>query len=651
MTRVRLRLLVLALLPLVVLMPILLGFTMTRLTDRFDNLLIAKVASDLRVAEQYFLQIEEAQALSVAAVGQSARFQAAQTTGGASLEELLERERARLSLDFLIYGSRNGQDLPEAFQPALDAAVSGDPSAGLILLDPSELDQLAPGLAERARIQLVPTAATREIDKYVEDRGMILLAAYRPETSDNFLLGGRLLNGNLDITDTMNALVYRDEGPAESRTGTTTLFLEDVRISTNVRLFEGARALGTRVSEVVWRQVMGEGEPWLNRAFVVTDWYISGYVPLSDLSGERIGMLYTGFLEEPFTTERDNTILTLILAFLAVLCLTVPLFLHMARGVFTPLERMSRTMDRFEEGELDARIGHIASQDEIGEVARHLDQLLDQVQERDEALRQSAEKLNDLVETRTAELREANEKLEATFAQLVIKEKLASLGEVTAGVAHEINNPIAVIQGNVDLLRDSLPAEIRDDLKTELNLIDAQVQRINVIVGKLLNFSKPGEMSDSATRVDVRHTIEDALLLVAADLRKQKVQTQIDHQPSPKVTIVETELQQVLVNLFINAAQAMTAGGTLTVESRPASHEGKPGTEIVVADTGSGIPQDKLDHVFDPFFTTKRAKGTGLGLSISHALIERAGGLIYVKSEEGRGTKFFVWFPATDNLS
>jgi two-component system, NtrC family, sensor kinase len=648
MQSVRLRLLAIALLPLIVLMPLLLGMTMMRWINKYDDLLIAKVASDLRVAEQYFNRIKATQAAEVAAMAQSVDYQGARSTGGRVLADFVEEKRVALGLDFIMWGAVSDTVLPAAAREVAVTATPDAPSASLVLLSADELAAISPDLAERAAIALVPTESARPIDRDVESRGMFILAAHRSADSGEVLIGGRLLNRNLDAIDTMNALVYRDAAGEISRSGTTTLFLEDVRISTNVRLFEGSRALGTRVSEAVWQRVMVDGQTWLDRAFVVNDWYISGYVPLTDIAGKRIGMLYTGFLQAPFTAQRNVTIVTLILAFVAVVGLSVPLFLWLARGIFAPLERMSATMARAEAGALDARIGVVSGNNEIGAVARHLDRLLDQVEERDAALRDYADNLNELVEKRTQELSEANRKLETTFAKLVMSEKLASVGEITAGVAHEINNPVAIIQGNLEVIRMQLSAEQRAAFKSELDFIDAQTHRINIMVGKLLNFTRPDEMSDLITRVDAAQAVDDALILVAPDLRKNAIETRVEHSPSPGFRVVETELQQVMVNLVINATQAMGKGGTLTIRTRSAARDGVPGCELLVEDTGPGIPADKIDHVFDPFMTTKLGSGSGLGLSISQTLVTRVGGLISVSSVPGHGATFAVWFPAAD---
>ncbi|MEM6615883.1 MAG: cache domain-containing protein [Pseudomonadota bacterium] len=647
---VRLKLLILALLPLIVVLPLLLGATMLRWIERFDVLLISKVASDLRVAEQYFHRIESAQASAIAAVVQSVEFARQKSAPNGALDRYLDARRQMLDLDFLVeVDARISESLPNIALRIVNETSPEVPIAGLAVFSASELEDIGSSMAELAAIPLVETQAARRISATTETRGMVLLAAARDPVSGAVLLGGRLLNRNLGFIDAMNALVYRDTGDdSKTRTGTTTLFLDDVRISTNVRLFEGERALGTRVSEVVWQQVMVEGEPWLDRAFVVNDWYISGYVPLTDVAGDRIGMLYTGFLEGPFSRERTSTILTLGLAFLAVLGISAPIFLRLAQGIFSPLEKMTKTMAQVEDGKLDSRIGSVKTNDEIGAVAQHLDRLLDQVEERDEKLRDYAEGLNQLVEVRTEELKAANEKLEATFAQLVMSEKLASVGEITAGVAHELNNPVAVIQGNLEIIRSGLGSDAAD-YKVEFDLIDAQSHRISTIVQKLLNFTRPGEMSDNLSIVSPQTAVDDALVLVAADLRAHDIVASVMHeQDTPDIVISETELQQVLVNLLINAAQAMEGGGEVRITTSSMVRDGETGAAIEIADDGPGIPPEKLRNVFDPFFTTKLGEGSGLGLSISQALIQNAGGLITAHSSLGEGAVFTVCCPAVD---
>jgi len=484
-------------------------------------------------------------------------------------------------------------------------------------------------------------------DRDLSDRGMVIHTATSIDAPgrNGALVGGILLNRNLDFIDTINALVYLSDGADDNRQGTATLFLGDVRVSTNVRLFEGARALGTRVSAAVRHAVLDEGRTWLDRAFVVNDWYISGYLPITDSFGDRVGMLYVGFLEAPFQAAKKTAYIMVFSAFAFVLLLSVPLFLRMAGGIFSPLERMTQTMKRVEDGHLDARIGTVRSKDEIGAVAAHLDKLLDQVQARDRALRSWADELNTRVEERTSELREANRRLESTYQQLVMSEKLASIGEITAGVAHEINNPVAVIQGNLDVIRDTLQ-EAAEPVATELALIDRQVGRINAIVGKLLQFARPSEYGTFEENVDIGTVLDDCLVLVDHVIAKGEIEVTINRAEAPDVRINPGELQQVIINLVVNAVQAMNNRGRLTITLAPETREGRQGAALIIADTGPGVGAETLNTVFDPFYTTKLGEGTGLGLSVSQTLIQQAHGLISLRNRARGGAEFTVWLPA-----
>jgi signal transduction histidine kinase len=430
----------------------------------------------------------------------------------------------------------------------------------------------------------------------------------------------------------------------EGSQGTATLFLDDVRISTNVRLFEGRRALGTRVSAAVRQAVLGEGRTWLDSAFVVNDWYISAYEPISDSHGKRVGMLYVGFLETPFRHEKLITLATIIGAFLLVTALSVPIFLRWARAIFKPLEQMTDTISKVEGGDLDARTSLPAARDEIGRVATHLDELLDRLQARDRQLRSWNEELNKRVAERTRELEAANKELELTTKQLVMSEKLAAIGEITAGVAHEINNPVAVIQGNLDVVRQVLGNQVQL-ASTEFRLIDEQIRRIEDIVTRLLQFARPEEFAGYLERHAPRDVIEHCLPLVQHLLNRAEIDIVEDHRATGLVLMNRTELLQVLVNLIVNAIHAMPSGGTVTLRDFDEERQGTPGIVIEIADTGTGMDAETLARIFDPFFTTKSREGTGLGLSISQKLILRQGGAISAESEQGRGTRFLIWLP------
>ncbi|MEM6340380.1 MAG: cache domain-containing protein [Pseudomonadota bacterium] len=649
MTSVRSRLLILALAPFMLLLPFLLVVGMTRWTSDYDALLIAKVESDLRIAQQYLSRILAGTSDDLSGVAESGAFADVLDRDEAQQAAFFATKRDALALDFLYYlPEGQAKEIAENW-PVIAAGLSGTSASEIDIFDAAKLSSVGAGLEDRARIDLIETEAAVPTDRTIEDRGMVVHAAspVRMAGHKGVLVGGVLLNRNLDFIDTINALVYLNAVTGGELQGTATLFLDDVRVSTNVRLFEDVRALGTRVSAVVRGAVLDEGRTWLDRAFVVNDWYISGYLPLSDSFGSRVGMLYVGFLEAPFTVAKREAVLWMIGAFAFVMILSVPVFLWVARSVFSPLERMTQTMRTVGRGNLSARNRHEGPRDEIGQVADHLDSLLDQVQERDQRLRSWADELNERVDQRTAELCEAHDKLEETYRQLVMSEKLASIGEITAGVAHEINNPVAVIQGNVDVIRETLQQET-DGIRTELTLIDQQVTRIQSIVGKLLKFARPVEFSGYDETIALLPVVEDCLVLVDHVLKKGRVEVVKDLADVSLIRADVGEMQQVIVNLVVNAAQAMEGDGLIELSLGPGERQGQRGVVLSVRDHGPGIREDVLASVFDPFFTTKQAEGTGLGLSISQALVQRVGGLIIAENHPEGGAVFKIWLPEAE---
>lgn len=641
---VRLQLLVMALVPLMVLLPVLLVMGISRWNNDYNNLLIAKVESELQVAEQYLQRIVGATGTSVEALAASLAMQKAAEDG--RLDDFLTSEKDALGLDFLSIVQPTSIDEHMQKWPVVQSALTGTARTAVDLFEADDLLMIDVALAEQAELILIPTEAAVPTDKVAETRGMIIhtAAPVSINGSQRVLAGGILLNRNLDFIDTINTLVYQRKNTAEDPRGTATLFLEDVRVSTNVRLFENVRALGTRVSAEVRSAVLDQGQTWLDRAFVVNDWYISGYLPIYDSFDQRIGMLYVGFLEEPFRLVKRDAIAMMWIAFIGVLIVFIPVFLRLAGGIFSPLERMTKTMRRVETGDLTARNNLKRTGGEIAEVSQHLDHLLDQVQERDKQLRDWADDLNVRVEERTAQLQEANQKLETTYKQLVMSEKLASIGEITAGVAHEINNPVAVIQGNVDVVRLTL-GEQAEPVKTELDLIDRQIMRIGGIVGKLLQFARPSDYGKFEEYVNLLDVTQDSLGLVDHVYASKDIEVKLEFSDVPDVKIDPSELQQVIINLIINAVQAMDGKGILTIQSHLLERDGKNGVCLTFHDSGPGISEDTINTIFDPFFTTKRAKGTGLGLSISQTIIQTAGGIITADNHPEGGALMSIWLP------
>ncbi len=229
------------------------------------------------------------------------------------------------------------------------------------------------------------------------------------------------------------------------------------------------------------------------------------------------------------------------------------------------------------------------------------------------------------------------ERMEEQMSQT---EKLTSLGLLAAGVAHEVNTPLAVISNYIQMLAKQMPEG--DPRQSIIEKIVKQTFRASEIVNNLLNFSRTG--AAEAADIDVNRVVEETLSLVAPPLKASHIQVvkQLG-EPLPAVRGSANKLQQVFLNLFLNARDAMPSGGMLEV--RTAAHNGS--VEIEVADTGGGIAREHIHRIFDPFFTTKASgRGTGLGLSVSYGIIKEHAGKIDVRSTPGKGTSFHVEFPA-----
>ncbi len=491
--------------------------------------------------------------------------------------------------------------------------------SGTIILPRALLEREGPALAERAYFELLKTPQARPPTREFEADGMALAAAAPLRGSDGriigVVLGANLLSRRFDIVDRIKEVVFQAQTFQGKDIGTATIFRHDLRISTNVRNRDGSRAIGTLLSTPVAERVLERGEVFADRAFVVNDWYITAYEPIRDPDGEVIGILYVGLLEAPFARVRaaatGGFLATVAVTTLASLLL---LFL-LTRQVLKPIGRVLSMSRKVVAGDLGARVR--------GRYSGELGLLVQAVNAMAEAIAQ-----------REAELERM------TRAQIGQSEKLASIGRLAAGIAHEINNPLTGVLTFAHLLREKphLLGADRDDLE----VIIRETTRVREIVRGLLDFAR--ESPSRQEILDLNSVIRATLRLV----RSQKEFSRVIIQEAladglPAVRGDRNQLQQVLLNLSLNACEAMPQGGTLTVRSF------NDGARVAfsVTDTGCGIRPEHMEKIFEPFFTTKPiGKGTGLGLSVSYGIVQQHHGSIEVHSEFERGTVFTVYLPA-----
>ncbi len=242
------------------------------------------------------------------------------------------------------------------------------------------------------------------------------------------------------------------------------------------------------------------------------------------------------------------------------------------------------------------------------------------------------------------ELAETNRRLEQAQEEARRSERLAALGQLTAGLAHEIRNPLAVIKGSAETLTRRLQSA--DPLTTEVaGYISSEVNRLNTIVTRFLNFARPLKLERRPTQIP---PLLGRALKVAGD-RWPEAKVEVAHQYSenlPEISVDPDLCEQAFTNLVLNAYEAMTdAGGRLTVRVAAVNFDGRRGVEVDIEDTGPGIPSELHEQIFNPFFTTKK-EGVGLGLSLVSKIVDDHRGWIRISSEPGRGARFRIFLPA-----
>ena len=656
---VRYKLLALVLFPILLVMPIALALAIYWGKDFSYDQLYIKVNTDLSVAHDVFKRIREDHLSKLASLAESHSFYIAlEAKDTESINQQLTILKNTSSFDYLHILDPEGNILIEGSADAYDrhskllfAAARGIPSVGVEIFDHRRMLAENEDLAAKTILPLIDTPRAKPTNRLIEDRGMVIRAVYPAKNAQGkvvaLLDGGVLLNSNFGFVDAVRDLVYGPGSLPEGSIGAVTVFLDDVRISTNVALSSDERALGTRVSNEVRKYVLEQGEIWIDSAFVVNDWYISSYEPIVDVNGLRVGMLYAGYLEAPFRLAFWKAFGVLVLLFIVLMVLSAWLSIRGAKSIFKPIEIMSSVVKATRDGQ-QHRIGKQESKDEIGELSRELDIMLDLLQDRSQQIQEWAAQLEIKVMQRTAELELKNTDLHKTIdvlrktrKQLVLAEKMAALGELTAGVAHEINNPTQVILGNLDIITEALALHI-EPVSEEVELIVQQVYRIQEIINNLLQYARPGEYAGYLQAVNVNTVVNNTLKLLQHMRGTNIFNLELDLQAELVVRINEQELEQVLVNLVTNAVHALDAeNGEICVATRDWDTKG---VVILVKDNGSGMTKEQVSRIFNPFYSTKpQGEGTGLGLSLSYGLIRRYGGSITVESEPGSGARFYVW--------
>jgi two-component system NtrC family sensor kinase len=350
-------------------------------------------------------------------------------------------------------------------------------------------------------------------------------------------------------------------------------------------------------------------------------------------------------LKEMDQSMNEHAVYVVGIALTIIFLLSVSVAYLLQRMIYLPLKDMEAGAGKISSGHLDQTIP-VRSADEFGRVASSFNHMT-------AALNQSRAELNELIQVLESKVEERTKELLAARAEVAQGEKLASIGVLAAGIAHELNNPLTGVLTFTSLMRKKAKEDSED--AEDLDLVIRETKRCASIIRRLLDFAR--EKVPVKGYFNLNQVIEDTVRFIERPASLQQIEISCDLDPAlPQIWGDADLLKQVIMNLLVNAEQAIEGKGQIRVESRahivsdpakPAA-EPLPMVEIAITDTGCGIPEANLERIFDPFFTSKEVgKGTGLGLSVSYGIVKAHGGKISVESVVGTGSTFRVALPIT----
>ncbi|MFA5038694.1 MAG: cache domain-containing protein [Candidatus Omnitrophota bacterium] len=535
----------------------------------------------------------------------------------------LEKLKDQIGLDYIHVVDK--AQLPDVKSEVVRAAFQGEPLAGTRIIGPEELKGMGRSLYERSVISIKTTPKARPTDRTILDSAMAVGYA-KPLFDDkgrvrSVLYGGKIVNRDFALVDRIRHFVFENQMYGGRPVGTVTIFLNDVRISTNVLDKNGSRAIGTRVSETVYKKVVEEGQTWLDRAFVVTDWYLTAYEPIRNIEGEVIGILYVGTLEKPFVDMQRNIFLAFlgIVAVASVLALILALIL--AQAMTKPLVRLLNATGSFSR-DLSHRIEPLGSQ------VKEIDVL--------------ASAFNSMA----GKLAEREKRLEALNFQLEALNK--SYLDLVGFVSHELKGILSSTIMNAYTVRDGFLGMVNFKQRKALDSVTRNLDHLDATVKNFLNLSRmeKGELSVRKSQVRLREDVVESSLETFAKPMADKGMRVVNNVGREwKVSADPDLLQIVLNNLVGNAVKYASRDGELVLDASVA--DGRVRVEIY--NDGRPLSGEEAGRLFRRFSRlkaeeTRNVQGTGLGLFVSKEIIEKHGGRIWVEARP-KGNAFIFEIP------
>lgn len=554
------------------------------------------------------------------------------------VQTFLEQKRSDLELDFLTLCDASGRVLLRTRPPYLTGdnclsypliqkALQGEGAAGTVILLQEMLQGEGEGLASQGHVRFLPTPRAKPRPDREESSGMCIMAAVPVvDPYDGWvrgvLYGGNLLNRNYALVDYVRDMIFEEREYKGREFGTVTIFQWDVRISTNVLREDGTRAIGTRVSEAVYQRVLEKKESWLERAFVVHDWYISAYQPILDPDGDVIGILYVGVLEDKYTDIRNEILVNLLLPLTIGVAVVLAFSYLLARGLSGPVRELLLGTEKVASGDLDYRIREKVKYPEIEHLTHNFNSMTQALKERED------------------ELRKANEDLRRVNRNYM---------EMLGFISHDMKNALGNMLMSAYNLRDGVVGKLTQKQKIMAGFLVRSSERLQDMIKNYMDLSRieRGELQSRKQIVDFKaHILCPVLGEIEGQLKSKgmRITTNI---PDPYEIEADPDLLRIVMeNLLSNAIKYGKDQGKIRIEATESDKD----WQMSVWNEGEGIPADQFGNLFSRFTRlktekSKRERGSGLGLFITKEMVERQGGHIWVESKVGEWTRFSFVLP------
>jgi signal transduction histidine kinase len=429
---------------------------------------------------------------------------------------------------------------------------------------------------------------------------------------------GMLLNGNEKLVTDLQQLLYGSQFYGKKPFGTVTVFCEDKRVATTVIGPAGGFAIGTRVSDVVRQKVLVEGGVWLDRAYVVDEWYLSAYEPIRNPRDEIVGILYVGVLEKKYRDIQRRGILILSGITVPTLGLLLFVVFLISRRIVKPITKLADASERIADGKLDTRVKVAGGAQELETLAQAFNQMASAIKKRERLLREQ-----------NVELEEANR----------------DYRELLSFVTHELNNSVGSLLLNVSILADGTLGEIDGEQMETVEQILRDVERFRDMVRNYLTVSRleKGTLKYNPGYIDVRHMVVDPVIRrLQRRIEHRNMNVGWDWKVENKVFADNELLDICFSNLIVNA---LKYGGEW-IRLRSYSEIGS--FVLGVENGGTPIPQDKIPTLFKKFSRlVQSSDGAGLGLYLVRQIVERHGGEVWCESSPENGTGFYMRLPGS----